>query len=553
MEAARAVAGVAAPHSELSHEEAENAFFHRTRALAAGRVHQAPPYVSPDTGEWVISNSTPLPAGSAAVPGRADGSPGVVHFEITVDSFREQAERRGSRFPVLLVDGRTGDVVTATSRAQRRDEPLGFPGTPLTRAVVAAGGPAGALTVDGTRAAYRRVAGGPDNANDWYVVTLSSELPGPWSTAGGRAAIGSAVGALLLLGSSLLALRSGQRQLRRAAQTDPLTGLPNRAFFTERLRQRMRLVPGGHAEAVLLLDLDGFKEVNDTLGHLARDRLLQQVADRIAGVLRPGDLVARLGGDEFAVHLPGIDDRVAAAAEVAATLLEAPRRPYVLDGVGIHVDGSVGITLAPQHGRTPEELLQHADVAMYQAKRDSAGFVVYDAASDPHSPERLQMVAGLLEAIESRRLDLHYQPQLDLAQGRVTGVEALVRWRHPRLGLLPPAEFVPMAERTGLIRPLTRCVLELALEQCAAWRAQGRELPVAVNCSALDVLDRRLPHEVGALLMHYDVPAHLLCLEITESSIMQEVERALEVLTGLHELGVRLAVDDFGTGYSSLA
>jgi diguanylate cyclase len=375
-------------------------------------------------------------------------------------------------------------------------------------------------------------------------------LPAAFAAAG--------VGLLALAGFLLLALGFQRQLIRQAAASqhqalhDPLTGLPNRELFADRAEQAIRASDRGlQPAALLLLDLDRFKDVNDTLGHHHGDMLLGEVAARLTGALRAVDTVARLGGDEFAVLLPdvGADGAAAVAQKLRAVL----HQPLTLDGVGLDLDASIGIVVYPDHGADAAELLQHADVAMYAAKQTHAGFVVYDPAVDQHSPRRLALLGGLRRALERDELVLHYQPKADLHTGQVLGVEALVRWQHPAHGLLGPGEFIPLAERTGLIHPLTRWVLETALRQAAGWRRAGHHLSIAVNVSTRSLLDRDFPEQVADLLAALQVPPASLVLEVTESAVMADPALALEILGRLHALGVGLALDDFGTGYSSMA
>jgi len=338
----------------------------------------------------------------------------------------------------------------------------------------------------------------------------------------------------------------------RRATHDPLTGLPNRALLEDRLgRATATSRRDGRPAALLALDLDGFKDVNDTLGHEAGDDLLRQVAGRLRGALRASDTAARPGGDEFAALLPDTDE--AGALAVARALGAALEPAFRVAGRRVHIRASVGVALAPAHGDDPATLLRHADVALYAAKRGHLAHAVYTSEEDAHSPDRLALAGDLRAAIAGGDLTLHYQPKLDLATGRVRGVEALVRWTHPTLGPLPPDQFIPLAERTGLIGALTRWALGAALRQCRAWRDAGLDLTVAVNLSMWDLRDAGLPDTVAALLRAHGVPPACLRLELTESAVMGDAARALEVLARLRTLGARLAVDDFGTGYSSLA
>jgi diguanylate cyclase (GGDEF)-like protein len=344
--------------------------------------------------------------------------------------------------------------------------------------------------------------------------------------------------------------RSGQLACESAFQAmhDALTGLPNRARFRRRVDEAIAAAGGAGRFAVMLLDLNRFKEINDTLGHHYGDLLLQTAASRLREALREGDVVARLGGDEFAVLLHG------EAPDAAAERLGAALRPAVeLDGFLLELDASIGTARYPDDGVDLDTLLRRADVAMYAAKGRHLGHVAYSSGIDEYDPARLALVADLRRGLEAEELVLHYQPKLDLRHRHVGGVEALVRWRHPRLGLLQPGAFVEMAEHTGLIKPLTHYVLRHALRQCAAWRADGVELQVAVNVSPRSLLDRDLAETVAAALQDTGLDAAQLKLEITETAIMVDPDAALRVLNQLATMGVALSVDDFGTGYSSLA
>jgi diguanylate cyclase (GGDEF)-like protein/PAS domain S-box-containing protein len=344
-----------------------------------------------------------------------------------------------------------------------------------------------------------------------------------------------------------------ERALTRQAFTDQLTGLPNRALLHDRTQQALGLAGRqGLTAALLLIDLDRFKEVNDTLGHHHGDLLLQQVADRLNGTLRASDTVARLGGDEFAVLLPQITS-VQEATVVADKLSAAIEAPFTVDGLSLDVDASIGVAVYPDHASDANQLLQRADVAMYAAKATHAGYTVYAPGLDQHNPRRLGLLGQLRRALAAGELVVHYQPKADVRSLRILGVEALVRWQHPDYGLLGPGEFVPLAETTGLIRPLTAYVLDAALRQCRTWQDAGHRLSVAVNLSTRCLLDLTLPDQITQLLANHAVAPEWLVLEITESTIMTDPSRALEILNRLHALGVQLAIDDFGTGYSSMA
>jgi diguanylate cyclase (GGDEF)-like protein len=361
------------------------------------------------------------------------------------------------------------------------------------------------------------------------------------------------VGGLLALWATLFrTVARASRRLRHQASHDALTGLSNRAELYE-LGQRSLTGAqrDGQFAALLLIDLDRFKEVNDTMGHEQGDHLLVEVATRLRGVLRGTDILARLGGDEFAV-LAALPNR-GALGEVATRLQSALSRPFELGGVAIELGASIGIAVQPDHGDDVSTLLRHADVAMYEAKRTTAGIETYDPERDPYSPERLALLGELRRGVDRDELVLFFQPKVALESGETIGVEALVRWQHPERGLLGPGEFLALAERTGLIADITRWVLDAAVRQCGAWRREGIDLPVAVNLAAANIVDSTLPDAVAETLRRWDVPADRLECEISEDTVMGDPRRATDVLERLRALGVRLSLDDFGTGHSSLS
>jgi diguanylate cyclase (GGDEF)-like protein len=343
-----------------------------------------------------------------------------------------------------------------------------------------------------------------------------------------------------------------EERIRHLAYYDPLTDLPNRTLFQNRLEQAVHnAMRARNPLAVMIMDLDTFKEINDTLGHFMGDAVLRDIGHRLATGLRESDTVARLGGDEFAVMLPNVGR---AGAELAARkLLALVQEPLTVEGVNLDVHSSVGIALFPEHGTEAEILIQRADVAMYVAKQDRSGHVVYAQELDRHSPERLALMGDFRHAISRDELRVHYQPKLNLKTNQIFGVEALVRWQHPDLGLIMPDRFIPMAEQTGAVRPLTLWMLERALQQCLEWRRHGVDLVAAVNLSPRNLQDPELPERVRSLLDLLGAPPEMLELEITESVIMSNPLRSLQVLTRLNKMGLRLAVDDFGTGYSSFS
>ena len=373
----------------------------------------------------------------------------------------------------------------------------------------------------------------------------------------------------------LIAVRNSARlavQRQHDALHDTLTGLPNRAFLRDELERCLVDVrPGGEAGqqglAVLLLDIDHFKEINDTLGHLAGDQLIREVATRLVEPTAPPDgdgcgppaeplMVARLGGDEFAVLavLEGPPDGwLSQVARLAETITVELGQTVVLAEVRLAVQVSIGVAVAPWHGTTVDDLVAKADVAMYAAKKQHQGWALYDAAQDSHSPERLVLLSELRDGIEQGQLVVAYQPKCDAQTRGLHSVEALVRWRHPARGLLAPEQFIDVAESTGIITQLTLAVLDEAVGQARAWLDAGRRIPVAVNLSARLLTDLQLPVAVADALRRHGLPGDLLTLEVTESTIMNDPTRASTICAGLRELGVRLAIDDYGTGYSSLS
>jgi diguanylate cyclase (GGDEF)-like protein len=344
------------------------------------------------------------------------------------------------------------------------------------------------------------------------------------------------------------AMAQGERSAHEARH-DPLTGLPNRTAFRDAVRDA--IARRRSDSAVLLVDLDRFKDVNDALGHRYGDLLLEQVAARFREVCGSDDQIARLGGDEFAVLSPDTDRR--ASYELAGRIGAALEAPFELELMEVDVQASIGIALCPEHASDVEVLLQKADVAMYHAKETATAVAVYDEGFDHHSPAKLALTAELRSAIGGGGIVVWYQPELDLTSGRVVALEALARWEHPRLGLLRPSAFIQMAERTNLMRALTDRVIDLALAQAAVWSADGLEVTVAVNVSAKALMDPDFTRRVVAALRRAGVKPGSLKLEVTESALMRDPELARSVLSELNAHGVEISIDDFGTGYSSLA
>ncbi len=381
-----------------------------------------------------------------------------------------------------------------------------------------------------------------------FSVTLATRL---LST--GMAIVWASIWVALLL-SSVIARRLHEKNvaLEYQATHDNLTDLPNRALLFDRIsRLQQTAHDNGATFALLLMDLDRFKEINDTLGHHFGDQLLQQVGNRIGRSLREGDTVARLGGDEFALLMPATGQ--AQPVRCAQRVMRQLQDSFLIDNIPVQVKVSIGIAVFPEHGDSAESLLQHADVAMYKAKHSNTGYALYDPSQDEHSVRRLTLMGELRSAIADRRLTVHYQPKVDLHTGLITGVEALARWVHPELGFVPPDEFIPLAEQMGAIRDLTDCVFAQAMQESRQWSRHGQSLTVAVNLSTHCLQDSSLPDRLAQLMRTVDFPASRLELEITESALMHDLDTARAILNKLNAMGLKLSIDDFGTGFSSLS
>jgi diguanylate cyclase (GGDEF)-like protein len=540
IELARVTEGQPARAADLSTQEAKAPFFAPTLALGPGQVYQAPPYVSPDTGTWVISNSTWIR--------QPDGGRLIVHFEVSFDSFAPYVSTSAATGHVAVVNHGDGRVLLQDrTDLPTTDQGGRFGETEWSDAFTTMSSTEGSTRINGHPAAYQIIDRAAGNANHWYVVewsTASAALVPVWA---GVAA--TALG-VLLGATALLVLRRQQRTLRRAARLDHLTGLGNRKALEEALEEALIGARStGESVAVLMLDLDGFKQVNDTLGHDKGDLVLQEIARRLHANVFEYDTPARLGGDEFAVvlrHLREAED----VAAVGHRLRDALTQPIDIDGTPRFVGASVGAATHPDHGRSAEELLRGADAAMYRAKRDGEGVRVYDAGTLAGASAS-GLAAELRSAIDDSRLELAFQPLVSLSTGEIVGVEALARWDRPGYGPVPPTEFIALAENTGLIRSLTSLTLRLALDEAQAWHRQGVHIPVSVNLSGRVVADRFLPIEVSALLEERGMGADSLVLEITETAVISDREGAAEVLQRLRAAGVRIELDDFGTGSSS--
>ena len=354
------------------------------------------------------------------------------------------------------------------------------------------------------------------------------------------------------LGHMQQGIAAREERILHQANHDGLTGLPNRARARDHLEQALAAPrPDGEACAVLMLDLDRFKEINDTLGHGFGDQVLQEVGKRLRLAVRPDDLVARLGGDEFMVIMREVEREH--APRRARALLSQLREPLDLPSTRINLDCSIGLVLSPDHGDDAQTLLRRADIALYDAKQARSGVAIYQPGRDEVHLRQLALMGDLRQSVARGELSLKFQPKVDLASRQVNHVEALLRWRHPTLGAVPPDEFIPLAERSGFVHELTRFVLEEALRQNAAWRAEGLDLGVAINLSAMDLMDADLPDFIHDCQRRHKVPPAKIILEVTEGALMRDVDYAVRMLHRLRAGGIRLSIDDFGTGYSSLA
>ncbi|HEV2581265.1 MAG TPA: EAL domain-containing protein [Ktedonobacteraceae bacterium] len=341
-----------------------------------------------------------------------------------------------------------------------------------------------------------------------------------------------------------------EEQLRYLALHDTITDLPNRAYLIEQMEQTLRATPP-QAVTLLILNLNRFKDINDTFGHQQGDRLLRAVGERVKQACPDASVVARIGGDEFTIVLPEVGQE--AVHKAVAALHSVMEEPFVVEEHPVQLDISIGGVFSPEHGREPITLLRKADIAMQKSKQAHLQFALYDASYEQNTARRLDLIRELRHAISGDEFRLYYQPKVEMKSGSVYGVEALIRWQHPTLGFIPPDQFISLAEQTGLIVPLTRWVLQAALRQCHDWIHDGIDLQIAVNLSMWDLRDPSLVSAIGDLLRHYHVPADHLRVELTESVAMTDPDHTLAVLKQLANAGVDSSIDDFGTGYSSLA
>ena len=545
----RAVRGEIASSHHLSPDETAAPFFKPTMAMQFGEVYQSAPYRSEDTNDWVIAASTLVPFDDGVR--RA-----LVHFEIHLDSLRSKEASYETEGRTRIID--TSGLVVVDSRFEQQDaSELGQVDQRQFEAVMqrfaATEGPRSqVLEIDSELVAFRDLQTGTTTPNQWYVA-VSAPPPGGWFSALSLSSMFVLGGAAIVFGFAISLMFAHERKLRVMATTDALTGLPNRALFVVRATQAISLAKrDNQSAAVLLLDLDRFKEVNDTLGHHRGDQLLCEVATRLNGVVRESDTIARLGGDEFALFLSRVDG-LAGAVRAAERIAHALSNDSLIDDIPIQTSASVGIAMFPDHGTTVGDLLQHADVAMYKAKRAGGDFSVYSVDDDPHSTQRLSLSADLRSGIARGELRVHYQPKYDLQTMGIIGVEALVRWEHPRLGLLQPGDFLRSAEAAGLLRVLTNSVMTTAFRQLAAWAAQGWHLTMAVNVAPQTIADAAFLDDLRSAIETSGADPQLIVIEITENSLFAEFVASNRALTAVRGLGCSISIDDFGTGYSSLS
>ncbi len=344
-----------------------------------------------------------------------------------------------------------------------------------------------------------------------------------------------------------------EQQVMHETTHDNLTELPNRVLLHDRLEQAINTAIQRKSDiGLVILDLDRFKEVNDTLGHFAGDRLLKKVALRLTGVVKKSDTLSRMGGDEFAILLTRVDDTKILQGFLKG-ITKAMALPFTLEGMPLDVQASMGVAICPEHGRDADTLIQRAEVAMYAAKQQKSGHVIYSSKLDHYSPRRLTLMGELRRALQEEELILYYQPKVDLKRKKVEKAEALIRWQHPKHGLLGPAEFIDLAERTGLIKDVTKWALNESIKQMLLWQEKGLSMSLAVNVSPACLLSSELPEIITGILGSHNLGDSGLTIEITETSIIKDPDLAYEILNRLKDLGADISIDDFGTGYSSLA
>ncbi|CAN5468615.1 hypothetical protein BH10ACT1_BH10ACT1_36570 [soil metagenome] len=538
--------------TERIHPEDVGAVLQATeRAVALGVDHEVTYRFRTVDDRWVhlqdrVSVTTDGTGRTTALQAMSIDISEHVQIEQRVSQYADIVERIDLALLVLRVEEARPDVLLLSAANAAAESLVGRSLTPLVGTTLEEAFPVLAGSRLRTRLAGVAARGAAFRVDDLLVqpptgpprvVTLRA-FPLP----------GQAVGVSLLDVTDAVA---ASEALRRQALYDGLTGLPNRRLLDEELHRAVRDTPvSGETVALLMMDLDQFKEVNDALGHQVGDQLLREIGLRLARDLDDA-LVARLGGDEFAVVLAGHIDE-AAARQVADQVRKILSEPFLIDDVRLQTNASIGIALFPSQAQDVATLIQRADVAMYLAKRSGTGVAVYAAENDRSSVERLTLIGDLPDAVPAGQLVLHFQPCIDLRSGRAVRAEALVRWNHPRLGLLGPDQFVELAELSGAIQPLTRWVIEEGLRSVKAWHAAGHELGLAVNLSVRNLYDPGLVPHLAATLAATGLPPDVLVLELTETELMDDPSLAREVFTALGDLGISTSIDDFGTGYSSL-
>ncbi len=540
-ENARVVMGRAVAPEDLDGDRRDALFFGHAFDLPFDKVYQSAPYRSESTGEWVVGFAAKVNVGLGE-------SPAIVSFELTLESFRLAAYSAEAHLKVRVVDRTDGRVVIDSTHPQDIGVPLGNPADHSLRWVQYANDGRISST-DGERLVVRFARVDSKIASAWAVVVSTPARAGAWSGPLAPGPVGLVVIGLVMLALSSLGYVQHGRSMHRAARRDELTGLLNRRAARESAESMLDRERG---IAVILFDLDRFKHVNDSLGHHAGDQLLVAIADRLVEVVRePEDIVARLGGDEFVVLARGVHDE-ADVRVLCERLTRAVSAPVTIDGIEMSVAVSIGIALGPEHGTDYGTLLQRADIAMYDAKGRRTGWEIYRDTLAGTDRAGLVMDADLRRGITAGELVVHYQPSFSLATGAMSRVEALVRWQHPQRGLLLPGHFVPFAETNGVIKAVTLAVLARVLDQVVAWRADGRDVPVAVNVSAHDLGDPQFADSVAEQLALRALPPACLVVELTETALLADPASASKTLWRLADLGVRVAIDDFGSGYASL-
>ena len=536
----RVIGAKPAPVSELSPDESVNDFF--ASAIASSeKIHQTQPYLSPDSGTLVFATTSVV--GSSQ-------RPALLHIETNVASIAPfiQTEPR-----TWMVDGRSGSVLLDSGRMEHdhSDKPHEHTITHQSRSndnrfveLSARGQVSGLTQIGDLRVAFERIH--PGRLNETLIIAGKAQQGGPLIGWGWMNIVLVVLGIALVVFPAI-AYRRWQAIAHRSS-TDELTGLANRSAVRSELG---RAIATTKPFALLMLDLDWFKEVNDSFGHEAGDLLLIEVSNRLTAMCRPDDVIGRLAGDEFVVLLRHIEDRDT-ATKLARKLVDGIVEPITVYGVPITLGVSVGIARFPAEGTDPASLLRHADVAMYEAKRTRSGPSLYDPDRDPHNPHSLKLAADLRQALADNSVSIAYQPIVDTASGKVCHLEALFRWDHPSLGPISPVLAVELAERFGLMRTLTDFVLAQALAKIRVLRLERSYLSVAVNLSATSLIEADLVEQVRNALQHANVEPQSLILEITESAVIGDFERARKMLTSLREVGVRLAIDDYGTGHASI-